>query len=158
MIINVIQLGRVPYGLGLKIQAELVAARKAGQISDTLVLLEHEPVITLGRNARADNIIVGRRQLEERGVEVFECDRGGDVTFHGPGQLVGYPIFNLFGYSPRIGAVDFMRKIEEALIRTCAICPTLTHSERTSCARASGQARGGRARGRAAGKRSLSRA
>lgn len=120
MIINVIQLGRVPYGLGLKVQGELVAARKAGQISDTLVLLEHEPVITLGRNARAEHIIAGRRQLEERGVEVFECDRGGDVTFHGPGQLVGYPIFDLFGYSPRIGAVDFMRKIEEVLIRACA--------------------------------------
>jgi lipoyl(octanoyl) transferase len=120
VIINVIQLGRVPYGVALKMQAELVAARKAGQISDTLVLLEHEPVITLGRNARSQNIIAGRRQLEERGVEVFECDRGGDVTFHGPGQLVGYPIFDLFGYSPRIGAVEFVRKIEETLMRTCA--------------------------------------
>lgn len=118
--INVLQLGRVPYGLGLKIQADLVAARKAGEIADTLVLLEHEPVITLGRNAKAANIVAGREQLAKRGVEVFECNRGGDVTFHGPGQLVGYPIFDLFSYAPRIGAVDFVRKIEEALIRTCA--------------------------------------
>jgi lipoyl(octanoyl) transferase len=120
VVINAIQLGRVPYGLGLKVQAELVAARKAGQIGDTLVLLEHEPVITLGRNARAEHIVAGREQLAARGVEVYECDRGGDVTFHGPGQLVGYPIFDLFGYSPRIGAVEFVRKIEEAIIRTCA--------------------------------------
>ncbi len=120
MIINVIQLGRVPYGLGLKIQAELVAARKAALISDTLVLLEHEPVITLGRNAKAANVVAGQRQLEQRGVEIFECDRGGDVTFHGPGQLVGYPIFDLFGYTPRIGAVQFVRKIEEALVRACS--------------------------------------
>ncbi|MBV8206628.1 MAG: lipoyl(octanoyl) transferase LipB [Acidobacteria bacterium] len=118
--INVIQLGRVPYGLGLKAQAELVAARKDGRIADTLLLLEHKPVITLGRNAKAANILAGAEQLAARGVEVFECDRGGDVTFHGPGQLVGYPIFDLFSYSPRIGAVDFVRRIEESLIRACA--------------------------------------
>jgi len=100
-------------------QAELVAARKSGQISDTLVLLEHTPVITMGRNARAEHVVAGREQLNRREIEVYECDRGGDVTFHGPGQLVGYPIFDLFGYSPRIGAVEFVRKIEEAVIRTC---------------------------------------
>lgn len=119
MVINVIQLGRVPYALGLKLQAELVSARKARQITDTLVFLEHEPVITLGRNARVEHVIGRSEQLAARGVELFECDRGGDVTFHGPGQLVGYPIFDLFGYSPRIGAVDFVRRIEEALIRAC---------------------------------------
>lgn len=120
MITNVIQLGRVPYALGLKIQAELVAARKSGQINDTLVLLEHGPVITLGRNAKAAHVVSGREELAARGVEVFECDRGGDVTFHGPGQLVGYPIFDLVGHTPRIGVVEYLRRIEEALIRTCA--------------------------------------
>ena len=120
MIINVIHLGTVPYALGLKLQAELVAARKQGQISDTLLLLEHTPVITLGRNAKQRHLLASGEQLAARGVELFECDRGGDVTFHGPGQLVGYPIFDLFGYTPRIGAVDFMRRLEEVLIRTSA--------------------------------------
>ena len=101
-------------------QARVEAARKAGEIEDTLLLLEHTPVITLGRNARDANVVASREQLAARGVEVFECNRGGDVTYHGPGQLVGYPIFDLRSYSPRIGAVDFVRKIEEVLIRTCA--------------------------------------
>src|SRR5437868_486509 len=120
LISNVVQLGTVPYALGLKLQAELVAARKQGQISDTLLLLEHTPVITLGRNAKQRHLLASAEQLAARGVELFECDRGGDVTFHGPGQLVGYPIFDLFGYTPRIGAVEFIRRIEEVLIRTCA--------------------------------------
>lgn len=120
MVINVLQLGRVPYALGLRMQAELVAARKAGQIADTLVLLEHDPVITLGRNAKAAHLLHSREGLAARGVELFECDRGGDVTYHGPGQLVGYPIFDLFSYTPRIGAIGFVRKIEESLVRTCA--------------------------------------
>jgi lipoyl(octanoyl) transferase len=119
-LINVVHLGTVPYAVGLKLQAELVAARKQGQISDTLLLLEHTPVITLGRSAKQHNIRASKEQLAARGVELFECDRGGDVTFHGPGQLVGYPIFDLFGYTPRIGAVEFMRRIEEVLIRSCA--------------------------------------
>ena len=84
MIINVIHLGIVPYALGLKLQAELVAARKQGQISDTLLLLEHTPVITLGRTAKQRHLLASAEQLAARGVEVFECDRGGDVTFHGP--------------------------------------------------------------------------
>ena len=120
LINNVVQLGTVPYALGLKLQAELVAARKQGQISDTLLLLEHTPVITLGRNAKQQHLLASAEQLAARGVELFECDRGGDVTFHGPGQLVGYPIFDLFGYTPRIGPVEFIRRTEEVLIRTCA--------------------------------------
>jgi lipoyl(octanoyl) transferase len=119
-VINVLQFGRIGYAQGLEIQARIEAARKAGEIEDTLLLLEHTPVITLGRNARDGNIVVSREQLAARGVEVFECNRGGDVTYHGPGQLVGYPIFDLRSYSPRIGAVEFVRKIEEVLIRTCA--------------------------------------
>ena len=91
-----------------------------------LLLLEHTPVITLGRNAKAANVIASTEQLTERGVEVFECDRGGDVTFHGPGQLVGYPIFDLRGLNSAdgkrktLGAIEYVRRLEEVLIRTCA--------------------------------------
>jgi lipoyl(octanoyl) transferase len=141
-LISVIQLGRVDYASGLRLQQKLVEARKAGQIGDVLVLLEHTPVITLGRNAKAANVLASSELLAARGVEVFECDRGGDVTFHGPGQLVGYPIFDLRGFessqfsvlssqekqvgapsSPTkrttLGAVDYVRRLEEVLIRTC---------------------------------------
>ena len=120
MHINVVHLGTVPYALGLDLQRELIAVRKLGTIADTLLLLEHKPVITLGRNAKRHNVVASDELLQQRGVELFECDRGGDVTFHGPGQLVGYPIFDLFSYEPRIGAVGFMRRMEEVLIRTCA--------------------------------------
>ncbi len=97
--ISVLQLGRIDYASGLRLQQKLVEARKSGQIGDVLVLLEHTPVITLGRNAKAANVLASAELLAARGVEVFECDRGGDVTFHGPGQLVGYPIFDLRGFS-----------------------------------------------------------
>src|SRR5205085_10195207 len=112
--------GRVPYGLGLKLQEDLVAARKAGTVGDTLLLLEHTPVITLGRNAKRAHVIAPDELLAERGVELFECNRGGDVTFHGPGQLVGYPIFNILEMRTKLGAVDFVRRLEEVLIRTGA--------------------------------------
>jgi lipoyl(octanoyl) transferase len=77
-------------------------------------------VITLGRNSKAANIVASPELLAQREVEVFEINRGGDVTFHGPGQLVGYPICDLRGFSPKIGAVEFVRRLEEVLIRTCA--------------------------------------
>src|ERR1700688_2819692 len=93
--ISVVQLGVVDYREGLRLQQRLVELRKSGQIGDTLLLLEHSPVITLGRNAKKANVLASTEALATRGVEVFECDRGGDVTFHGPGQLVGYPIFDL---------------------------------------------------------------
>lgn len=130
--ISVVQLGTVSYAEGLRLQQKLVDLRKAGQIGDVLLLLEHSPVITLGRNAKAANILVSTDALAARGVEVFETNRGGDVTFHGPGQLVGYPIFDLRACSadtpvretaaPRktLGAVDYVRRLEEALIRTCS--------------------------------------
>lgn len=123
--ISIVQLGRVDYASGLRVQQKLVELRKAGQIGDVLLLLEHTPVITLGRNAKAANVLLPAEQLALRGVEVFECDRGGDVTFHGPGQLVGYPIFDLRGYATpdgkrkTLGAVDYVRRLEEVLIRTC---------------------------------------
>jgi len=118
-IINVVFLGRVDYSTGLELQQTVVHLVKQGRIGHTLLLLEHSPVITLGRNAGMQNIIASRDFLASQGIELFDTDRGGDVTFHGPGQLVGYPIFDLRGFTPRVGAVDFVRKIEEALIRTC---------------------------------------
>lgn len=115
-----VQLGQVEYGTALELQRSLVALRKEGRIADTLLLLEHPPVITLGRNADRSNVLASDELLKQRGVELFECDRGGDVTYHGPGQLVGYPIFDLRGFEPKLGAVAFVRRVEEALIRTCA--------------------------------------
>lgn len=93
--------------------------RKQDRIGNTLLLLEHTPVITLGRNADETNIVAPREFLANKGVEIFEVNRGGDVTFHGPGQLVGYPIFDLRSFPEKIGAVEYVRRIEEALIRTC---------------------------------------
>ena len=118
-VINVLYLGRVDYSIALELQQTLVRLVKEGRISHTLLLLEHPPVITLGRNAGAQNIVAAPEFLAGNGVELHETDRGGDVTFHGPGQLVGYPIFDLRAFEPRIGAVDFVRKLEEVLIRTC---------------------------------------
>jgi len=124
--ISVLQLGASDYATGLRLQQRLVELRKDGRIGDVLLLLEHAPVITLGRNAKAANIIASREKLAERGVEVCECDRGGDVTFHGPGQIVGYPIFDLRGMASAdakrksLGAVEYVRRLEEVLIRTCA--------------------------------------
>ncbi len=123
MFVHLLQLGRVSYAEGLRVQAELIAARKAGSIADTLVLLEHPPVLTLGRNARRDNILASDELLRAKGVEVHEVNRGGDVTYHGPGQLVGYPIVDLRGdlpgkKGPHLGPVDFVRLLEDVLIRT----------------------------------------
>lgn len=131
--ISYVQLGTVPYALGLTLQQKLVQARRDGAIGDVLLLLEHPAVITLGKNADRKNVLASRDQLAAQAVELFECDRGGDVTYHGPGQLVGYPIFDLrtLGHnkdgSPQtIWPVDFMRKLEEVLIRTCAEFGVLT--------------------------------
>lgn len=124
--ISVLQLGTLDYATGLRLQQKLVELRKDGRIADVLLLLEHAPVITLGRNAKAAHIITSPERLAERGVEIFECDRGGDVTFHGPEQLVGYPILDLRGFTSSdgkrksLGAVEYVRKLEEVLIRTCA--------------------------------------
>ena len=122
---NVLQLGLVDYETALKLQQSLVELRKQDRIADTLLLLEHPPVITLGRNAKAQNLRASAAELAGCGVQIFECDRGGDITFHGPGQLVGYPIFNLRAFTDEhgnrktVGAVEYVRRLEEALIRTC---------------------------------------
>ena len=117
--ISVLQLGTIDYPTALRLQQSLVDLRKQDRIPDCLLLLEHPPVITFGRNSSHKNLLASSELLQHKGVELFESNRGGDVTFHGPGQLVGYPIFDLRGFSPRIGAVEFVRRVEEALIRTC---------------------------------------
>jgi lipoyl(octanoyl) transferase len=125
LLVNLLYLGRVPYAEALEIQARVVAARKRNLIGDTLLLLEHPPVITLGRNASRSNVLAEDEFLAGKGVELHSVNRGGDVTYHGPGQLVGYPIVDLRGdlpgkRGPYLGPVDFVRLLEEVLIRTCA--------------------------------------
>ena len=120
MLLNLLQLGRVSYLEGLRLQHQLVELRHKQRIHNTLLLLEHPPVLTLGRNSQRENILASNEVLNRRGVEVHEINRGGDVTYHGPGQLVGYPILDLRSFTPRLGAVDYVRKLEEVLIRTCA--------------------------------------
>lgn len=123
--IEYLYLGRVPYDVALLIQAEVAELRLAGLIDNTLLLLEHPPVLTLGRNASRANVLASDELLTARGVTLHEINRGGDVTYHGPGQLVGYPIFDLRSLQNssggRLGPVDFVRMMEEALIRLCGV-------------------------------------
>lgn len=127
MYLLLLQLPRLPYTEGLRLMQDLVAARQANTIGDTLLLLEHPPVLTLGRNATRANILATAHELDRKGVAIHEINRGGDITYHGPGQLVGYPIFDLRGdpaglpgkRGPHLGPVDFVRLMEEALILTC---------------------------------------
>lgn len=108
--------GRERYAQTWERQLELHTLRRTGQIPDTLVLVEHEPVITLGRHGDPANLLLREESLAQRGVDLHRVERGGDITYHGPGQLVGYPILDLRqrGLSVR----DLMRGLEEALIRT----------------------------------------
>jgi lipoyl(octanoyl) transferase len=123
--IRYLYLGRVSYDDALQLQAELVELRVQGRIDNTLLLLEHPPVLTLGRNANRANVLATDEMLAARGVTLHEINRGGDVTYHGPGQLVGYPIFDLRSLrnskGARLGPVDFVRLMEEALIRFCGV-------------------------------------
>lgn len=121
--IQYLYLGRVGYEEGLALQAEVTALRLAGRVENVLLLLEHPAVLTLGRNAHRSNVLATDEMLRQRGVALHEINRGGDVTYHGPGQLVGYPIFDLRSLQKekggRLGPVDFVRRMEEALIRAC---------------------------------------
>jgi lipoyl(octanoyl) transferase len=121
--IQILYLGRVGYSEALALQEEVAALVSQGRLKNTLLLLEHPPVLTLGRNASRANILASDEFLARRGVAIHEINRGGDVTYHGPGQLVGYPIFDLGTLKnpngPRMGPLDFVRGMEETLIRVC---------------------------------------
>ena len=104
------------YGAALELQQRLVAERKQGLIADQLLLLEHPHVITLGRNGRMENLLAGDEVLRRAGIAFHPTDRGGDVTYHGPGQLVGYPIVDLREWSRDVGA--YVRALEQAIIDT----------------------------------------
>ncbi len=118
--LHVRRLGVVPYAEALDLQKRLVEERRAGSIPDQLLLLQHPPVITLGVKARNDrsHVLASPADLEEEGVEIFETGRGGDVTYHGPGQLVGYPILDL--RPDRCDVHKYVRDLEEALIQAAA--------------------------------------
>ncbi len=118
--IAVLNLGRCDYATALRLQETLVELRKQERVGNVLLFVEHPPVITLGRNARETNIVAPRELLASKGVEIHEINRGGDVTFHGPGQLVAYPIFDLRSFSPKLGVIDYVRRLEEVLMRICA--------------------------------------
>ena len=126
MVTSLLYLERIDYQTALRLQQQLVELRHQQRITDTLLLLEHPPVLTLGRNAHRDNIRASSDELAARGVEVVETNRGGDVTYHGPGQLVGYPILDLRATMPRRSVIDYVRGLEEVLIRACADFQLLT--------------------------------
>lgn len=111
-------LGTVPYARGLEIQAELVAERREGRVPDTLLLLEHPHVITLGTSSVPEHVLADEAERARLGIQLFETGRGGDVTYHGPGQLVGYPILDL--KPDRKDLHRYLRDLEEVLIRTLA--------------------------------------
>jgi len=112
------QLGRIDYASALQLQKQLEADRKQGLISDQLLLLEHPHVITLGRNGHLENLLAGDDVMARAGISFFPTDRGGDVTYHGPGQLVGYPILDLRDWNRDVGA--YVRALEESIILTLA--------------------------------------
>lgn len=109
-------LGRVGYAEALAIQKDLAEQRKRGEIPDQLLLVEHPHVITLGRNGHLENLLAGSEVLERSGISFHHSDRGGDITYHGPGQIVGYPIFDLREWKRDV--VAYVRAIEQVLIDT----------------------------------------
>src|SRR5215469_16226177 len=115
---TVLELGRIAYGSALEWQQRLVAERKQGTGEDHLLLLEHPHVITLGRNGKMENLLASDEVLDRAGISFFPTDRGGDITYHGPGQLVGYPILDLREWKRDVGA--YVRAVEQVIIDTLA--------------------------------------
>jgi len=113
-----VDLGRIGYGEALELQKKLLALRLDARIPDTLLLLEHDPVITIGTAGGAENILADEERLRLSGVEVHRTDRGGNITYHGPGQLVGYPIFDLRGHGRDVHL--FLRQLEQSVIEVLA--------------------------------------
>ena len=116
--LSILDLGLCPYGKAWEIQKQLHADRLAGNIPDTLILVEHPHVYTLGKNADARHLLASENYLTSRGIELYHVDRGGDITYHGPGQLIGYPIFNLKEHKESISW--YVNSVEEVLIKTLA--------------------------------------
>ena len=112
------ELGRMDYGRALELQQQIVAQRKQGLIPDQLLLLEHPHVITMGRNGHLENLLADDQVLGRAGISFYPTDRGGDITYHGPGQLVGYPILDLREWKRDVGA--YVRSIEQVIIDTLA--------------------------------------
>lgn len=113
------RLNRVSYGIAWEIQRQMVQERRNGQCEDSIILLEHDPVFTIGRAGSRNNIIVPDTKLKTEAVNVFEVDRGGDITYHGPGQLVAYPIMDLTLHGRDLHL--YVRQLEEVIIRTIAL-------------------------------------
>ena len=115
---RIVDLGMIGYAEAYALQKRIVAARKADAVEDVLLLCEHPHVITQGRNGKQEHLLVGEHVLRQKGVEFYETSRGGDITYHGPGQIVGYPILNLGEI--RRDVVWYVRMLEEAMIRATA--------------------------------------
>jgi lipoyl(octanoyl) transferase len=112
------ELGRIGYGRALEVQQELIAARKQGTAPDHLLLLEHDHVVTLGRNGHMENLLASDQVMERAGISFFPTNRGGDVTYHGPGQLVAYPILDLTDWKRDVRA--YVHAVEQTIIDTLA--------------------------------------
>lgn len=115
MKLNILQPGRLDYNEALELQEKMLLLRQQNEIPDTLILLEHPPVLTLGRRGEYENILLSKDILEAQGVKIYEVSRGGDVTYHGPGQIVGYPIMDLTQLGKDVK--EYVYKIEEVFIR-----------------------------------------
>jgi len=124
---RLLEFERTAYDYVWDLQKEMVQQRRSGQIDDTLIMLEHDHVYTIGRAGSRNNILVAADQLKSEGITVVEVDRGGDITYHGPGQLVGYPILNLTAYGKDMHL--YVRMLEEVIIRTIAVYGINGHRE-----------------------------
>lgn len=115
MKINIVKLGEMDYPTALELQVKLVKLRQLGRIEDILLLLEHPPVITVGTSGKDSNILISEESLKSNGINVYRTNRGGDVTYHGPGQIVGYPILDLNCHGKDLHL--YVRRLEEVIIR-----------------------------------------